>query len=152
MSHPKLNGATPMAQPYQANPMSKAADGPLTDKQAKKAKQDDGISFGDVLSGVADVALGATSAVAPLLPGGQVIGLAANGLSQLKNSAMGRDGGPQDQVDKMWAMQQENQAFNMQYMQLQQQMQADNRNFSTLSNLLKVRHDTAKSAINNMHA
>jgi hypothetical protein len=52
----------------------------------------------------------------------------------------------------MWAMQQENQVFNMQYMQLQQSIQADNRNFSTMSNLLKVRHDTAKSAINNMHA
>ena len=52
----------------------------------------------------------------------------------------------------MWAMQEQNQMFNMQYFELQQQMQSDNRNFSTMSNLMKVRHDTAKAAINNMHA
>ncbi len=111
-----------------------------------------GPSFGDVLSGVADAALATTAAVAPMLPGGQAIGAAAQGIQSLKGSADGLGGANGDQVDKMWAMQQENQAYNMEYMQLQQSMQADNRNFSTMSNLLKVRHDTAKSAINNMHA
>jgi hypothetical protein len=111
-----------------------------------------GPSFGDVLSGVADAALATTSAVAPMLPGGQAIGAAAQGIQALKGSADGLGGANGDQIDRMWQMQQENQAYNMEYMQLQQSMQADNRNFSTMSNLLKVRHDTAKSAINNMHA
>ncbi len=111
-----------------------------------------GPSFGDVLSGVADAALATTSAVAPMLPGGQAIGAAAQGIQALKGSADGMVGANGDQIDRMWQMQQENQAYNMEYMQLQQSMQADNRNFSTMSNLLKVRHDTAKSAINNMHA
>ena len=111
-----------------------------------------GPSFGDVLSGVADAALATTSAVAPMLPGGQAIGAAAQGIQALKGSSQGLGGANGDQIDRMWQMQQENQAYNMEYMQLQQSMQADNRNFSTMSNLLKVRHDTAKSAINNMHA
>ena len=120
---------------------------------AATAKKKSGTSFGDVLSGVADVALGATAAVAPFIPGGQLLGMAAGGLMQLKNKQPGgMNKAPQEQIDKMWAMQQENQVFNMQYMQLQQSIQADNRNFSTMSNLMKVRHDTAKSAINNMHA
>ena len=110
-----------------------------------------GPSFGDVLSGAADAALAATSAVAPMLPGGQLVGWAADGLAKLKNG-QGMGQGQTDQLDKMWAMQRESQMHNMQYMELQTQMQADNRNFSTMSNLMKVRHDTAKSAINNMHA
>jgi hypothetical protein len=55
-----------------------------------------------------------------------------------------------EKLDEMWAMQEDNQMFNLQYMQLQQEMQSDNRHFSTMSNLLKARHDTAKAAINNM--
>ena len=112
--------------------------------EAKPAKKG-GASFGSLMSGVADVALGATAAVAAIVPGGQ-------GLANSLSGMTGEGGGPQDQIDKMWSMQQENQVFNMQYMELQQQMQADNRNFSTMSNLMKTRHDTAKSAINNMHA
>ena len=120
-----------------------------------KANAKSGPSFTSVLSGVADVALAATAAVAPLVPGGAIVGMAAGGLYNMKQaSGQGPNlgGANSDQIDKMWAMQRENQAHNMQYMQLQEQIQSDNRNFSTMSNLMKVRHDTAKSAINNMHA
>ncbi|MBX3181453.1 MAG: hypothetical protein KIT72_13735 [Polyangiaceae bacterium] len=41
-------------------------------------------------------------------------------------------------------------AFNMQYLQLQQSMQDENRKFTTLSNIMKTRHDTAKNAISNV--
>jgi hypothetical protein len=47
-------------------------------------------------------------------------------------------------------MQEMNQSFNLQYLQLQQQMQADNRQFTLLSNIMKTKHDTAKNAINNV--
>jgi hypothetical protein len=46
-------------------------------------------------------------------------------------------------------MQEMNQSFNLQYLQIQQQTQADNRQFTLLSNIMKTRHDTAKNAINN---
>ncbi len=42
------------------------------------------------------------------------------------------------------------QSFNLQYLQLQQDMQAQNRQFTLVSNIMKVKHDTAKSAINNV--
>ena len=123
------------------------------DQQRANETPNRGEKFGKVLSGVATVALKTTATVAPIVPGGVIVGKAAEGVQKLRESRPGGLGdGPQDQIDKMWAMQQENQVFNMQYMQLQQSIQADNRNFSTMSNLLKVRHDTAKSAINNMHA
>lgn len=43
-----------------------------------------------------------------------------------------------------------NRSFNMQYLQLQQEMQADSRQFTLLSNIMKTKHDTAKNAINNV--
>lgn len=42
-------------------------------------------------------------------------------------------------------------ASNTQYLMLQNQMQQENQVFSTLSNVLKVRHDTAKNSISNIH-
>ena len=42
------------------------------------------------------------------------------------------------------------QSFNLQYLQLQQNMQEENRQFSSLSNVMKTKHDTAKNAINNV--
>jgi hypothetical protein len=41
-------------------------------------------------------------------------------------------------------------SFNMQYLMLQQQMQSENRQFTTLSNVMKTKHDTAKNAISNV--
>ena len=48
------------------------------------------------------------------------------------------------------AMQEMNQTFNLQYLKLQEEMQAQNRQFTLVSNIMKVKHDTAKSAINNV--
>lgn len=47
-------------------------------------------------------------------------------------------------------MQEMNHSFNLQYLQLQQKMQADNRRFTLMSNIMKTKHDTAKNAINNI--
>lgn len=41
-------------------------------------------------------------------------------------------------------------SFNLEYLQLQQDMQAQNRQFTLVSNIMKVKHDTAKAAINNV--
>jgi hypothetical protein len=42
------------------------------------------------------------------------------------------------------------QSFNLQYLQLQRMMQGQNRQFTMISNIMKVKHDTAKAAINNI--
>ncbi len=38
----------------------------------------------------------------------------------------------------------------MAFLELQQQMQSENQRFTTLSNVLKARHETAKNSINNI--
>ena len=42
------------------------------------------------------------------------------------------------------------QSFNIQYLDLQQQMQDENRRFALVSNIMKNKHDTAKNSINNI--
>jgi len=41
-------------------------------------------------------------------------------------------------------------SFNLQYLQLQQNMQQQNRQFTMVSNIMKVKHDTAQAVIRNM--
>lgn len=110
--------------------------------------------FGEFMDDVADASLQTVSTVAPAFPGGELVKMAADGLQRLRgdtpDAIQGPGGG--DKFEQMWEMQRQNQIYNMQYMQLQQEAQAQNRRFKTLSNLMKVRHDTAKSAINNMRA
>ncbi len=60
-------------------------------------------------------------------------------------------GGEGDVLDATRALQQEARTFNLQYLQLQESMQRESREFTALSNVMKVRHDSAKAAIDNIH-
>ncbi len=75
--------------------------------------------------------------------------LANTGDSIIQNAAS--SGNSQEELMQLTKeMQQMNQAFNSQYLKLQQEMQKENRQFAMISNIMKVKHDTAKSAINNV--
>ena len=82
---------------------------------------------------------GVANAIASAIPG------PAGSLARL---ATGGGGNPQ--LDGMWEMQREQQAFNLEYLALQQSIQSENRQFSTMTNLLKAQHDTAKAAVSNI--
>ncbi|GAA0878854.1 hypothetical protein GCM10009119_18220 [Algoriphagus jejuensis] len=41
-------------------------------------------------------------------------------------------------------------SFNLQYLQLQQQMQSENRSYEAISDIMKTKHDTAKNSISNI--
>ena len=41
-------------------------------------------------------------------------------------------------------------SFNLQYLQLQSQMQHENRSYTAISNIMKARHDTVKNSISNI--
>jgi hypothetical protein len=47
-------------------------------------------------------------------------------------------------------MQETQASFDQQHLRLQQQMQNENRQFTTLSNVMKTKHDTVKNAISNI--
>lgn len=62
----------------------------------------------------------------------------------------GPAGSSPDLVAATRQMQEMSQSFNLQYLQLQQHMQQQNRQFTLVSNIMKTKHDTAKAAINNI--
>jgi anion-transporting ArsA/GET3 family ATPase len=41
-------------------------------------------------------------------------------------------------------------SFNLQYLQLQNQMQQENRSYTAISNIMKTKHDTVKNSISNV--
>jgi hypothetical protein len=130
-------------------------------------------SFGTLVrTGVASgagAAAGAAAVAAPFVPGGSVITAAVNGGAQamgagntvndIPGNAPGMGGqtgtaptgnAQQDMLNQTKAMQEMQMSFSMQYLQLQEKMQNENRQYTTISNVLKTKHDTVKNSINNV--
>ncbi len=112
-----------------------------------------GAAVSAAVSSVSSVVSGATSSIrgasAMPTPGG--VGGAGGGTS----GAGGLTGstGKGDQWDLLAAqkeMQAEGAKMNLAYMNLQNEMQAESRAHNAISNIMKVRHDSAKAAINNI--
>jgi hypothetical protein len=64
-------------------------------------------------------------------------------------SAAGGDSS-QALLDATKQMQETQMSFNLQYLQLQTQMQNDNRQYTAVSNIMKTKHDTVKNSISNI--
>jgi len=137
-----------------------------------------GPGFGAVLAGARPILKGA-EAVATVLPGGPLLSAAVKAAPTVMSgpgSAVPGGGlggvamtpriptggaasagvagpagaagtGEQGGIENVMA---ESQAFNMYYLQLQEEISAENRQYSALSNVLKARHDTVKNAIGNI--
>lgn len=135
---------------------------PTTERKAVPGR------FGAALRGAAEgVANGVANTVAlaaPYVPGGFVLSAAIRGAASgagrgaaLSGAGRGAAGGGAsadgggDIVEATRALQQESQVFNLQYLQLQENLQRESREFTALSNVMRVKHDSAKSAINNIH-
>ena len=91
---------------------------------------------------------GAHAALAtPEGPGGS-----GSGLGGLGGAATGVGGGAGAGAEggSIEATMQQSQEMNLYYLQIQEQVNAQNRSFSTLSNVLKAEHDTVKTAIGNV--
>lgn len=69
---------------------------------------------------------------------GSAIGAAAGGGSQSALLAATKQ------------MQETQMSFNLQYLQLQSQMQNENRSYTAVSNIMKTKHDTVKNSISNV--
>lgn len=76
-----------------------------------------------------------------------------NGARQIatqSNAQPMESGGAMDTLSRQEAMNRESQAFSAMYLQMQSDMQQESRQFNAISNIIKVRHDSAKAAINNI--
>jgi hypothetical protein len=128
-------------------------------------------TFNEVLRGSAQVLL-AGAEVASSVVGSSVLSAAVSrtrqklathsGSTPSTESAGGPLGQGQDgadatgqtgtDYDAMRKLQQQGREMNMFFLELQQKMAQENRKFTTLSNVLKSKHDTARSAINNIRS
>jgi hypothetical protein len=136
--------------------------------------------FGTVFARTAQEVVRAGAGVAAsLVPGGAAVSAAVSSVSSVVSSAtaggargasatpmpggVGGAGGPMggtggtsgqgEQWDLLAAqkeMQAEGMKMNLAYMNLQNDMQKESRAHNALSNIMKVRHDSAKAAINNI--
>ena len=61
-------------------------------------------------------------------------------------------GGAGGAVNTVEAMMSDGQASNMQLLALQQHIQQENQVFTTVSNVMRAKHDTAKAAVSNVRA
>lgn len=90
----------------------------------------------------AEVGVAASGKGAAALPGG--------GAASAPIGAAG-GGGSQSQLLAATKQLQETQMrFNLQYLQLQSQMQNENRSYTAVSNIMKTKHDTVKNSISNV--
>jgi hypothetical protein len=97
---------------------------------------------------VHDARIGATSAVAGTASGG-VIGRPSSA-GAIAAAAAGAAVNPE--MAGMDALMQQGQASNLQLLALQQQVQQENQRFTTVSNVMRAKHDTAKAAVSNIRA
>ena len=62
-------------------------------------------------------------------------------------------GGPgQSDLTNVQSMMQDGQSSNMQMLALQQQIQEESQRFTTVSNVMRAKYDTAKAAVSNIRA
>ncbi len=122
--------------------------------------------FGAVMArAVSQVARMGTGLMGAIAGGTPVVSAAVSGLASTAAASVQRvDGlfttagtagttGRGEQWDLLEAqklLSSQSQSFNLAYMQLQDEMQKESRQFNTVSNIMKVRHDSAKAAINNI--
>ena len=133
--------------------------------QARQTPPPAGRRFAEALAeGVAVLARGAGEAIATALPGGAIVAAATREIGTSAGQEIGvagerpegpggggeTAGGSGTGVDDYWKLQQQSQDFNLQFLQLQEGLSQENRRFSTLSNVLKARHDTSKAVIQNI--
>lgn len=96
------------------------------------------------IAGTGTASVGAAGALATALP--------AAGAANVPTASLLSPGNDQSDLATMQAMQRESQVFNTQLLELQEDVQQENRRFTTVSNVLRAKHDTAKAAVSNIRA
>jgi hypothetical protein len=119
--------------------------------------------FADVMGHAAAtaVAVGA-ELIAPVASSSPILSAAVSAVKTVARGAMAQASGaatvgvggggsdPMSMIDANRQLMQEGAQLNMQYLQLQRDMQQESQQYNTVSNVMKVRHDSAKAAINNV--
>jgi hypothetical protein len=141
----------------QANPQLSVS--PAVNRKTEKSAP--GPSFGALMGTAAELALSGVEIGATVV-GGPLVGAAVREVREVAVPAGplggggggGRGGASGDggTLNEVRDMQEQAQSFNLQYLALQEEVQQENRRFTTVSNVLKAKHETAKGAIGNIRS
>ncbi|HVT07615.1 MAG TPA: hypothetical protein VHO67_09160 [Polyangia bacterium] len=111
--------------------------------------------FHDVLAGGVSLLLSGAE-VATHVVAGPVMAAAVHDARAGATGALGASGNPGNAQSSVGgdvqSLVNDGQASNLQLLALQQQIQNDSQQFSTLSNVMRARFDTAKAAVSNIRA
>ncbi|WP_375767107.1 hypothetical protein NR798_36290 [Archangium gephyra] len=141
----------------------------ITPTVARQTPRND---FGTVFARTAQEVVKAGAGIAAsMMPGAPMVSAAVASVSSVVSSTASSVGGasalpgaggaggvggtagggePWDLLAAQREMQAEGMKMNLAYMNLQNEMQAESRAHNAISNIMKVRHDSAKAAINNI--
>ena len=139
---------------------------PTTERKAEPGRFENALRA--AASGLARGVASTVELAAPYVPAGTVLSAAVRSAVRAPATAVGvsaasAEGGGAtaatgggatsegDILEATRALQQEGRTANLQYLQLQENMQRESREFTALSNVMRVKHDSAKSAIGNIH-
>jgi hypothetical protein len=110
--------------------------------------------FGEILSSaLGGFARGAGGALSVLSPPAALVGGIVSGVASALSAITGGGSGPQpirSDADLLSLLSQPGELSSQDYLRIQQYMQAEAQQFTAVSNILKVRSDSAKAAINNI--
>jgi len=110
--------------------------------------------FGDILgSALGGFARGAAGPLAVLSPPAALVGGIVSGVASAVSALTGGGGGSapiRSDADLLALLSQPGELSSQDYLRIQQYMQAEAQQFTAVSNILKVRSDSAKAAINNI--
>jgi hypothetical protein len=111
--------------------------------------------FGDILgSALGGFVRGASGPLSVLCPPAGLLGGIVSGLASAVSAVTGGGGtgsGPiRSDADLLALLSQPGELSSQDYLRIQQYMQAEAQQFTAVSNILKVRSDSAKAAINNI--
>lgn len=110
--------------------------------------------FGEILgSALGGFARGAGGALSVLSPPAALVGGIVSGVASAVSAITGGGSGPQpirSDADLLALLSQPGELSSQDYLRIQQYMQAEAQQFTAVSNILKVRSDSAKAAINNI--
>ncbi len=120
----------------------------VTPSVERQSPQD---GFGAVLARtVGAVARGAASVLGLVAPGGAVVSAAVGGVASALGQGGGHGGPLTSEADVAALLEQPGELSSQDYLRLQQYMQHESQQFAPMSNIMKVRSDSAKAAINNI--
>jgi hypothetical protein len=130
--------------------------------ERKTAPSGFGATLRAAAAGAAEGLAAAAPFLGPIAPAGMVLAGAVRAAVQTASAGTrpasagasplgaGPGAGGADTFEAVRTLQLEGQSFNLRYLELQERLQRETREFTAVSNVMKVRHDAARAAIQNV--